>query len=229
MPIGAAVGGSVAGGAISAFGAKSAADQMAGAANHAADLQQQQYQQSRADLAPWRTQGTTAINALGQGMTGTQDQRNAFAEMFQTDPGYDFRFNQGVKALDHSAASHGLLQSGAQEKALTDYGQNTGTQAYGDWYNRLSALAGVGQNAANTGATVGQAGAQAAGNALVSGNNEAGKVLTSGYNQAASGVGSGINNALFYNNLANQNAGGFYGGSPATNPNLQVIGSPNVR
>lgn len=201
-------GGSLAGGLISGLGAKSAADQTAAASRYAADLQNQQYQQSRTDLAPWRTQGTTAINALGQGMTGTQDQRNAFAEMFKTDPGYQFRMDQGVKALDHSAASRGLLQSGAQEKAISDYGQNTGTQAYGDWYNRLANLAGVGQNAANTTTQAGTTAAGNAGQAITSGANTAGQLLTSGYNSAASGVGAGINNALFYNYLGNRAASG---------------------
>ena len=52
------------------------------------------------------------------------------------DPGYAFRLSQGVKALDTSAARKGALQSGAQQKALLEYGQNQGSQEYQNAYNR---------------------------------------------------------------------------------------------
>jgi hypothetical protein len=86
---------------------------------------------------------------------------------FQKDPGYDFRMQEGQKALERSAAARGGLQSGGTMKALTRYGQDFASNEYQNAYNRfnndrsnrfnrLSGIAGVGQ-AANS--QIGQAGA----------------------------------------------------------------------
>ena len=79
------------------------------------------------------------VNALTGRMTQVSDN---FAE----DPSYQWRFDQGQKALDRSAASKGMLLSGAQGKALQDYGQGAASQEYASWYNRL-----LGQNQFNFG------------------------------------------------------------------------------
>ncbi len=52
------------------------------------------------------------------------------------DPGVQYRMAQGVGALDASAAQQGNLFSGAQQKALMQYGQDLGSQEYGNAYNR---------------------------------------------------------------------------------------------
>lgn len=52
------------------------------------------------------------------------------------DPGYQFRLQQGVGALDASAAARGGLGSGAQQRALARYGQDLGSQEYGAAYGR---------------------------------------------------------------------------------------------
>lgn len=52
------------------------------------------------------------------------------------DPGYAFRMQQGQQALDNSAAQKGALHSGAQQKALLEYGQNLGSQEYANAYKR---------------------------------------------------------------------------------------------
>lgn len=52
------------------------------------------------------------------------------------DPSYQFRLQEGIDALDKSASSRGLLQSGSQAKAVTDYGQNAASQEYQNAYNR---------------------------------------------------------------------------------------------
>jgi len=52
------------------------------------------------------------------------------------DPGYAFRLQQGQRALDTGAGARGQLFSGAQQKALMDYGQNLGSQEYQNAYNR---------------------------------------------------------------------------------------------
>ena len=52
------------------------------------------------------------------------------------DPGYQFRFNEGMKALERSAAAHGNLQSGATLKALTRYSQDYASNEFGKAYDR---------------------------------------------------------------------------------------------
>ena len=106
---------------------------------------------------------------------------------FKTDPGYMFRLSEGQKALERSAAAKGMSLSGAQLKALTGYNQNFASNEYGNAYNRftndqtnlfnrLSGIAGTGQQAnqfvgqmgANTANQIGQ-NQLAAGNAAAAG------------------------------------------------------------
>lgn len=71
--------------------------------------------------------------------TTAPTQRNDFsfnANDLNTDPSYQFRLQQGVNALDKSASSRGMLLSGAQQKAVDEYGQNLASQEYANAYNR---------------------------------------------------------------------------------------------
>lgn len=52
------------------------------------------------------------------------------------DPGFQFRLDQGRKALEASAAGKGILRSGGTMKDLLGYGQNFASQEYGNVYNR---------------------------------------------------------------------------------------------
>jgi hypothetical protein len=53
-----------------------------------------------------------------------------------TDPGYGFRFAEGMKGLERSAAARGGLLSGATLKGITRYGQDMGSQEYQNAFNR---------------------------------------------------------------------------------------------
>jgi len=67
MPGGAlAAAGAVGGAVIGGSAAKKAAKTQANAANNAADMQWQQYQQTREDMAPWRNVGGGALGMLAQ-------------------------------------------------------------------------------------------------------------------------------------------------------------------
>jgi uncharacterized phage infection (PIP) family protein YhgE len=55
---------------------------------------------------------------------------------FTADPGYQFRLEQGMKALNASAAAKGMGMSGANIKGATEYGQNLGSQEYQNAFNR---------------------------------------------------------------------------------------------
>ena len=56
---------------------------------------------------------------------------------FTKSPGYDFRLNEALKALQNSAAAKGNLYSGATGKALTRYAQDYATGEYDNFINRL--------------------------------------------------------------------------------------------
>ncbi len=80
-----------------------------------------------------------------------------FASIPGMDPGASFRFSQGVKALQGSAASHGTLLTGGTLKALADFGQQDSSQEYSNAFGRQLSLAQLGENAAaglgNTGSS----------------------------------------------------------------------------
>jgi hypothetical protein len=56
---------------------------------------------------------------------------------FEADPGYEFRRNEGIRAMDASAAQRGQLLSGNQLKELQQYGQGLAAQEYQNWFNRF--------------------------------------------------------------------------------------------
>lgn len=156
-PVTAIVVSSVAGGLSSS----SAAHDQSESARYAADAQLKANEQNIAfqkwlygeqvsQNKPWYEAGTAALGKLNIGIDngafdpGKLDTSaikdpgafNGSAVNLFADPGYQFRMEQGQKALDRSAAARGLTQSGAQLKALTDYGQGMGSQEYGNAYNR---------------------------------------------------------------------------------------------
>lgn len=153
---------------IGASASKGAASTQAAAADRAAELQNQQFQQTRQDQMPWMRAGEQALNKL---IPMTDYQKFGMSQ-FQQDPGYAFRLSEGQKALDRSAAARGGLISGAALKAAGRYGQDMASQEYQNAFNRyqiernaqlapLQSLAGVGQT---TAAQLGQTGAANAAN-----------------------------------------------------------------
>lgn len=132
---------------------------------------------------------------------------------FEKDPSYQFRLNEGLKALQSSAAARGTLMTGQGLKDINNYAQGAASQEYGaafdrfrtqqnDLYNRLAGLAGVGQTATGSIGSAGQNAANQIGSNLLSSQTTAGNYLTGGAAaQAAGQVGSanawagGLNNA----------------------------------
>lgn len=161
-------GGAVIGGVLASNAAGDAADKQAEAAKQANETQWNIFQQQRQDQAPWREAGATALSALANG----DFQKDFGAGDFLKDPGYDFRLKEGANALERSAAAKGGLMNGGTLKALSRYGQDYAANEFGNAYNRfnadrdrrfnrLSAIAGVGQTANSQ---VGQAGQNYAAN-----------------------------------------------------------------
>lgn len=141
--VGTAVAG-VAGSAISSSAASDAADTQASAANNAAALQEQQYQQTRGDLAPYRDLGTQYIpqlqTALANPLLSSTFSYGSFtaptAAEAQATPGYQFTLDQGLKAAQNSASARGLGSSGAALKGAESYATGLADSTYNDVFNR---------------------------------------------------------------------------------------------
>ena len=223
--------------------AQSAAVQREMAANSIA-AQKEMYQQGRTDLQPYREGGVTAQNQLMQmlGIGGDTTAANYGKYSkdfgmsdFTTDPGYQFRLEQGMKALNASAAARGMGVSGANIKGATEYGQNLGSQEYQNAFNRyqtnrtaqLAPLQGLyaggqaaaagsaaqagalGTNLGNTYTGLGQGIAQAdvaAGNAQASGYLNQSNAVTNALNQ-------GMSSYIMSNYLGGIGGGGGLGGA----------------
>lgn len=190
-------GGALLGGVASAVSANSAANAQKDAAYAGMQATERARNQARADLQPFTQTGVSANNLQADlyGFNGPEAQARAKAQ-FQTDPGYQFSFDEGQRAVQGSAAARSSTLSGGTLKALTDYGIGRGNQAYGQWYDRLDALSNRGQSSAAGQANItqqagrdtanlwGDYGAARAGGALGVGN-----AITGSLNSALQGYG----------------------------------------
>lgn len=125
-----------------------------GAAQDAAAALEEGYNQSigtfegaerraRSDQRPYSTLGANAANTLNRSFFGGDGPDYS---AFEADPGYQFRLSEGQK----SQRLPGMTLSGAQRKGLSRYNQGFASNEFGNWYNRMRDLTGVGQGAANT-------------------------------------------------------------------------------
>lgn len=196
LPLAATVASSLFGGSA----AKSAANTQAAAADRATDLQREMWQKQLELQQPWQEAG---VNALARMRSGDV--------MGAMDPSYKFRLGEGLKALDRQAAARGGLISGAALKAAGRYGQDFASQEYGNAYNRLAAMAGIGQTATNQlGANAGQY-ATGAGGLMT----DAARARASGYMGSANALSQELgrymqysSNQDFLNAYKNRLAGG---------------------
>lgn len=137
---------SLAGGKKQASAATQAAQIQAQAAQYAAQLTQERYEQSAATLQPFVSYGTNAIPSV-EALTGTAPGDSATAPLtapltqlpgtwsptmatLQNMPGYQFELQQGQLATQSAVAAEGLGRSGASVKAAGQYAQGL---AASDW------------------------------------------------------------------------------------------------
>lgn len=224
MPWGAiaSIAGPIIGGLLSSDAIGSASDAQTNAANQSNATQLAMYNQNRADMQPWREAG---VNALGQLSEGTKPGGNLLRPFgmsdFQADPGYGFRLDQGMKAIQQSQAARGGLLSGGALKGIERFGQDLGTQEYGNAYNRfnqdqsnqfnrLASISGLGQSTAqqvgamgtNVANSIGQT-QQGLGNALGAGAIASSNALTGGI----AGAGNMYMGQQYLNALRNRESG----------------------
>lgn len=180
-------------------------------------------------LSPTSASGSQPNTSLGSFGSLSQPYGQTFSAPTglteQNDPGYQARLKMGTDALERSAAARGGVLTGGTAQAENQYAQDYASNEYNNVYNRalqnfntnynvwsndqsnqfnrLAALAGVGQTAANT---------------LGSEGNAAANNVSSNLLNTASQMGQQ------YNNAAAATASGYVGGANAWNSALSGLG-----
>lgn len=134
----------------------------------------------------------------GTVFTEPGSRRDQALENFFTSPGFEFRFQQGVDAVENANAARGLLQSGQTLQELTRFGQNIASNEFNNFANRLASLAGVGQTGAGQTAQARQQFGQQAGNLLTGIGNARASGLVGQGNAIRNLVGTGIQAAAAF-------------------------------
>lgn len=201
--------GSILSGIIGAGGASQAGSAAAAAGAKSYEEAQKWAQQLRYWNSPWIESGksglSTADALLGLGglvwdgksyqnsQTPQADQANALAK-FKTSPDYQFRFQEGLNALDRSAASKGMLLSGAQTRRAQEYGGGLASGEYNNYFNKLMGMSGAGQQAEATTQGLGTNIVGQGLNALTQGNMAQASSYSNAANALASGISKGVSN-----------------------------------
>lgn len=193
--------------------AGNAADAQLQASRESAAVQREMFNKNVELNAPFREAGLKGQNQLLDllglsGNTGAKDYgtlaRSFTGQDMYKDPGYAFRLNEGVKALDRSAAARGGLLGGNQLRGVTQFGQDYGSQEYQNAFNRFQAerqarlnpLQSLAGQAQTTSAALGNA-ATNLGGQLGQNATDVGNIRASGYiggaNAISGAIGQGVN------------------------------------
>lgn len=97
------------------------------------------YNQVRADESPYMALGQQGVAGYSGLLTDPSS--------ITSNPGYQFQLSQGLQGLDRSAASKGLLLSGAQQQAVNNYAQDYASTSYDKALSRYLNAANLGQTA----------------------------------------------------------------------------------
>lgn len=174
--------GDIAGAFIGAKAAKNASKAQVKSAELGVAEIGRQFDLGRADMTPWREAGGAAVGRLSDMTMPGYDHTAS--------PGYEFRFNEGRRAVEGSAASRGTLMTGGTLKDLWRWGEGLAADDFDRSFNRTASVAEGGRQVATSGAQLGaNAGAQVADLRTQQGNARA-----SGYVGGANAWIGGINN-----------------------------------
>lgn len=230
--VAAAIGGAAVIGAVaSSQASQSAANSQSQAADRAAQAQAIQQGKIENLNQPWIDSGKANLATLNSQMPDLT--RSFTMNDFTADPGYQFQLNQGLTAMQRSAAARGFNDSTGTMKNLNDYAQNSASSAYGAAYQRFvnsqnqrySMLAGLSNNGQVGVNQVGNFGANAAtniGNDMMGAGNAQASGTMGSANAWSGALTSGANSYMGYNMMnrfapppgAAPGGGGGYGGGP---------------
>jgi len=110
---------------------RNATNTILSAEEKAIEEQRRQYDQTREDWAPWREAGQNALYNM----------ENADTE-FETSPGYQWRLDEGNRGVENAFSVKG--GGGNAMRALTEYNQNFAKNEFGNWWGRMTSMAGLG-------------------------------------------------------------------------------------
>jgi hypothetical protein len=201
----AVVGSALIGAGTQIWASNKASETQKNAAQQAGAIQQQQYQQTRSDLAPYRAMGEDASTRLKAKLTDLTEPISVDPNMLENSDYYKFASTQGQKAVTNAAAARGLGKAGAALKGAAAFAKGLATDTYktawdmenqnkSNAYNRLKALVDTGENAAAQTGQAGTASASGQSSALIGGANAA----AAGYNAAGGAINNLTNNLSGY-------------------------------
>ena len=207
----------VVGAVVSSDASSNAADKAAQGNQNAINSQQGMFNTIQQNNQPYMQAGQTALNQLSDGTAaGGQftHQFNAQDLNSSLAPNYQWQLDQGLQATQNAANQQGGF-SGNQLKAVNDYAQNYAgnsyQQAFANYntnqtniFNRLSSIAGLGQNAASY---VGNNGAQIS-SGVASAQIGAGDAQAAGTVGSANAISNGLTGAAMWSNLGNNGTSG---------------------
>jgi hypothetical protein len=113
--------------------------------------------------------------------------------VFTASPDYQFRRDEGMRGIEQGAAARGGALSGNALRALSGFNSNMASTEFGNFYERMARLAGLGGAATNNAIGMGQNYANNAGNAaMAAGSARASGVLgqANSWGNALSGLGA---------------------------------------
>lgn len=117
---------------------KNAANAQTDANNASIAEQQREYNQTRQDQLPFLQAGYGALNKENAFLNGDWSG-------FMNSPDYKFSLDQGIGALDKSAAAHGALYAGGHSADLLNFAEGTADKFANNYWNKLAGQAGQGQ------------------------------------------------------------------------------------
>jgi len=152
------VGGSVLGAGIGIYAGNRAASAQRAAAADANNRLQAGQNSAINQLKPYSEYGRQAFSPLSAllfgkeynadtGEFGKELSQQERLSYFQESPSYQYQLDQGIGAIDRSAASQGMLQSGNTMKEVQQYGSNLANQEYGNYIDSLLGQLGYAQQA----------------------------------------------------------------------------------
>lgn len=151
----------------------------------------------------------------GGNQLGTPD-LSAFFES----PDYQSRLERGTRGIERTAAARGGAFSGNALRGLTEYNSDLASTEFNNNFNRLAAMAGIGQAATNASASAGMASAGIRGNALMDAGNARASGIVGQGNAIAGGIAdlAGLYGYYSGNRRPVSYGGTGYGGYPMTTP-----------
>jgi hypothetical protein len=252
---GAAIGGlgSIAGGLISASGAKSAANAQLQGIDQGILFQQLQKQQLQGMLQPYLTQGQVGLNQLNANIGALTKPFNPTMADLAATPGYQFTLNQGEQAVANAYSGQGLgagvtggatamTPSGPGVKGAINYAENAASQTYqqqfqnylgqnSQLFNMMFGQAGLGEQAAGTYGGVSQTATNAISGLSSAGGAAVGAGIQSGANaigQGVTGATSGLSNFALLNSLGGGSLFGGGGGGSVTDATFSGLTDQQV-